>query len=545
MSNFLEFIEEDIAAKTTLITSLPVRTKTNKKNKNKKIDEIHAKYEEYEDQVKRYLEAKTKKILSKKESRKNEELIEKVKKLEELKMLLNPSNTYYEKLNFDNLFYELSNYTDFEFKSLNRILEDLLVIFEKVDIKLVSSDFKLTSYVHDYMKAFLKERSQEEKNFTKLNKVFEQIYWLNPEIVKHIELTFRKLVKDNAKKFDAYIKDKQTKSMQAEKIKTYQECIDKLKEASRELLLTQNETIWDIIDLAKSGEADVNSFFEESKNRTSAYTTLSIEALDMDDKQKLEKFYSSVEKLRTNVVELKNYMTFLPIVNNFKQEYIKELEQIGDKKRVNLHLKKIKEINKDIKKNERKLAKINNTIFKKDTILNDNKTNYEVKQLKIESNKLANLTYDLYIKEDNEFFTINVLSMLNKALTISELMNFYHSHSYYKKDVIKKLMDLETYSDLIKISDNFDAYAKETTNIVTKGALVFEDNNLKSTIVNKYRLENINVTEEDFEEGDIDLLLEKLDLLLRIKIIEESKIDVEQIWFVTETNKILKTQKTE
>ncbi len=545
MSNFLEFIEEDIAAKTTLITSLPVRTKTNKKNKNKKIDEIHAKYEEYEDQVKRYLEAKTKKILSKKESRKNEELIEKVKKLEELKMLLNPSNTYYEKLNFDNLFYELSNYTDFEFKSLNRILEDLLVIFEKVDIKLVSSDFKLTSYVHDYMKAFLKERSQEEKNFTKLNKVFEQIYWLNPEIVKHIELTFRKLVKDNAKKFDAYIKDKQTKSMQAEKIKTYQECIDKLKEASRELLLTQNETIWDIIDLAKSGEADVNSFFEESKNRTSAYTTLSIEALDMDDKQKLEKFYSSVEKLRTNVVELKNYMTFLPIVNNFKQEYIKELEQIGDKKRVNLHLKKIKEINKDIKKNERKLAKINNTIFKKDTILNDNKTNYEVKQLKIESNKLANLTYDLYIKEDNEFFTINVLSMLNKALTISELMNFYHSHSYYKKDVIKKLMDLETYSDLMKISDNFDAYAKETTNIVTKGALVFEDNNLKSTIVNKYRLENINVTEEDFEEGDIDLLLEKLDLLLRIKIIEESKIDVEQIWFVTETNKILKTQKTE
>lgn len=540
MSNFLEFIEEDIAAKTTLITSLPVRTKTNIKNKNKKIDEIHKKYIEYEDQVKKYLEAKSKKILSKKVNKNNQELIERTEKLENVKELLNPNNTYYEKLNFDDLFYELSNYTDFEFKSLNRIIEDLLLIFEKVDIRLDATNFKITPYVFNYMSAFLKEKNSEDKNYTKLNKVFEQIYWLNPEIVKHIELSFRKLVKDNIRKFEVFIKNEQIKVMKQEGINSYQECIDKLKAASTELLISEKETIWDIIELSKQGIADVNSFFEESKNRISAYTTLSIEAFDLENKEKLEKFYSSIEKLKTNAEELKNYVTFLPIVNNFKQEYIKELELLGDKKRSNLHAKKIKEINKDIKRNEQKLAKISNLIFKKDNILNDNKTNHQVKQLKIESSKLANLIYDLYIKEDNELFIINVLAMLNKSLTISELMNFYYSHSYYKKDIIKKLMEVETYPELMKFSNMFDAYAQKITNIVTKGALVFEDNNLKSTIVNKYRLENINITEENFEEGDIDVLLEKLELLLRIKTIEESNVSVEQIWFIVETNKILK-----
>ena len=42
MINFLEFINKDITAKKTMITSMPVKTKTNIKKYNKTLDEIQS-----------------------------------------------------------------------------------------------------------------------------------------------------------------------------------------------------------------------------------------------------------------------------------------------------------------------------------------------------------------------------------------------------------------------------------------------------------------------------------------------------------------------
>ena len=60
MNNFLEFIEEDIQNKKTLLSSMPVATKPNIKKFNLKVDDIKKKYEEYKLSVKRYLETKSK-----------------------------------------------------------------------------------------------------------------------------------------------------------------------------------------------------------------------------------------------------------------------------------------------------------------------------------------------------------------------------------------------------------------------------------------------------------------------------------------------------
>ena len=47
MNNFLEFIEKDIDAKKTLISTMPTKTKTNKKKFNENINLMLEKYEEY------------------------------------------------------------------------------------------------------------------------------------------------------------------------------------------------------------------------------------------------------------------------------------------------------------------------------------------------------------------------------------------------------------------------------------------------------------------------------------------------------------------
>ena len=58
MNNFLEFINKDIEGKKALIESLPTKTKTNKKKFNETLEEMLAKYRDYEQTVYKYITVK-------------------------------------------------------------------------------------------------------------------------------------------------------------------------------------------------------------------------------------------------------------------------------------------------------------------------------------------------------------------------------------------------------------------------------------------------------------------------------------------------------
>ena len=115
MNTFLNFIEEDIEAKKTLIDTLPTRTKVNKRNYNEKIDSIVSKYETYREILLKYINAKSSKLKLKSESKNLEKLNEEVAVLEHVRFVLNPINTYVEKIGFDSLLFEINHYTEFQF----------------------------------------------------------------------------------------------------------------------------------------------------------------------------------------------------------------------------------------------------------------------------------------------------------------------------------------------------------------------------------------------------------------------------------------------
>jgi len=162
MNNFLNFIEEDIDAKKTLIDTLPVKTKINKKKYNEKIDEISHKYEIYKTSLLKYINAKNSKLKIKQEQKNLDKLTDEVSVLEHVRFVLNPMNTYVEKMGFDSLLYELNHYSEFQFGSLNKILNDFLDKFELINVKLSSEDFDYTCYVNEYMKAFLEVKSMKK-----------------------------------------------------------------------------------------------------------------------------------------------------------------------------------------------------------------------------------------------------------------------------------------------------------------------------------------------------------------------------------------------
>ena len=531
-NNFLNFIEEDIATKKTLISTLPLRTKTNKKNYNLKIEEIQEKYIAYKKHLKKYIESKSKSNDIPQEVKNLDKLSEELTNLEHIRFVLNNINTYYEKMGFDSLIYEISNYYNFQFDSLNRIINSFLDKFLLIKVTLSSKDFDYNCYVNEYMNAFLEVRNSNKEDYTEVSKIFEKIYWQDPDLISHIELNFRKLIKKHSSKFNKYISDLQRKLKSENSIKDYKDCMTKLKNKYIELNTKEQENVSDILTLAKAGTIDMADYMNEAKARTQAFSSIALDTIDFSKGDSRDHFYENVFKLKQNLIEYKNYRQFIPLIDDFRKTYEKHLEtEVKDTDN------KIKEIEKNIGTKEKKLDALNKKIFKSTFKLFGKKSDNKI--LKQESLNLCKELYNLYKDYDNEYFKSKILHNLGNSLTISDLLNLYYSFDYYKKDSIRRVFDVKSYDELIKLSDEFDIFAMNPTNVVMSGTPLFEYSNVSKIIVNKYRLSKLNIEDEDLDLNNIDTLLEKLELLLRINKIENSNSSVEKLWFVVKSQNII------
>ena len=534
MPNFLNFISEDIEAKTTLLSTMPVNTKLKKKKYNDKIEEMSETYLNYRISVKKYLDIKSKSLDIKEELNTNlEKVSKKVNELQHARFILNPMNTYFEKMGFDSLIYSISNYHEFNFNNLNDIINGFLDKFDLVGIKLTDKDFNYTTYVYQYMKAFLEVRNSKEKKYGPVNEIFEKIYWKNPELIDHIELSFRKVIKKYENKFKNYITKIQKEVLLNNKIADYNDCLNKLKISYEEYNVENRENISDIIDFAKKGIIDINNYLEDSKIRSNAYTDLTIDSVDLNDKKKMENFYENLEKLKLTVEEYKNYTDFFPIFEEFSKNYKKS---IGKKDNID---NKIKEIKTKISKSEAKLEKISNKVISGKTGLFGKSDKDTLNNLTNESIIIANEIYKDYQKYDELYFENTVNKVLHESLTVSEVLNLYYSFDFYKKQEIKKAFSINNYEELLNFSDNFDLYAMNPLNIISDGEKIFDNIDVKDVIITKYRLSNINLNDSNLDVNELENLLKKIELLLRIEKIENSETTVEKIWFMVQVHKLL------
>lgn len=528
MSNFLDFIEDDIQAKKTLLATMPTNTKTNVRKFNEKIEVETKKYEEYKKAVNKYITVKSESfniIVDKNNNIDN--LTKELKELEHTKFILNPLNSYFEKIGFDSLFYQIRNYQDLKFNCLNDIIHEFLNKFDNAGVKITEKDFDYTFYVNKFMSSFLDLRKTNKKSYDKMTEIFEKIYWVNPELVQHIELNFRKLIKKNEKKFKDYVVKKQQKIISEQKI-DYKKCLEKLKTVYVDLEEVERENISDIINLAVSGEIDINNYFEDSKLRTSTYNDLMIDAIDFKDENKMNKFYENIEKLKLNLYEYQNFMKFLPLIEDFKKEYFSSKTQDVNSS------DKVKELEILISKNEKKLQKTNKKI------LNENKffpiKDRAIRELKFDSFKMANELCENYKEYEKENFKAKVFSIISTNFTVPDLLHLYYSFDYFKKMAFKRTLGITNYDEIMEQSETFDLFSMNPTNLIIKGITLNDDHNIARTIVNKYRLVNIDITEEDLS-ADVSTLIDKIDMLLRINEINKSKTSIENIWFMTQVAK--------
>ena len=276
MENFLDFIKGDIESKTTFLDSQPVNTKTNIKKFNENVDVILEKYNSYKTSVKKYLDIKSETLCVPKENRNLDELEREVNDARYVLTILNPVNTFFEKLGFDKILYKMNHYSEYNFKSLNEIIEMFVSKFEEAGIKLTKDDFSYTCYVYEYMSTFIDLRSTKSENYDALEEIFEKIYWVNPEIINHIELCFRMLSFKYEKEFNNYIQSLQKQLLAKNMLSSREDAVRKYEELYNKLKNAKKEDISDIISLCKSGTIDMTKYFEDSKTRMTTFENLVI-----------------------------------------------------------------------------------------------------------------------------------------------------------------------------------------------------------------------------------------------------------------------------
>ena len=537
MNNFLEFILKDIDTKTSVLENLPTKTKKNQKKYNDKIQEYTKKYTEYEANLKKYLLAKSHSFELKEEEQGNlDALKNRVSALEHVKFLLNPANTYYEKMGFDELMYQISNYETFNFNSLNEIINAFLDKFMEAGISLTGEDFSYTCYVEEYMTAFLEVRNQKLEGHERLASVFEKIYWVNPDIIAHIELNFRKLIRENAKRFNAYIEALQEKAKQEAGVQNYLDCLNKLKDATIDEQNALKENVDDIIDACESGEMDINSFMQDSKARTSAYEFLVPETVDKNDVGAMQKVCTVLQRLYENVIEYKEYMRFESLLQNFKTTYkdTKKPTELKKGEISSLHavLNKITENEQALEKLNRKIKGNRNSIF-------DFKHERDLKELKSQSVIKAQELSELYKQYDEEYFKDKVMDIISPTMTVADVLHLYYSFDYFKKNALQKIFNLNNYEDVKSYSKEFAEFANNPMNVIMEGVPIFSETNIPKIIANKYRLNGIKIDEMDLSIDNIENLSSRILLILRIHKVETSKTSVEKIWFRIEVKKLI------
>ena len=533
MNNFLEFINNDIEAKKTLLSSMPINNKTNIKKYNAEIASIRESYEYYKESVLKYMNAKSESFEAEKESKDTEKLMKQFEEYKHMKFILNPMNSFKEKMGLDNLLYDIHNYSNFTFENINEIIKKLIETFRTAGIELKSDDFKYTCYVNDYMTEFFTCNN----DYSKLSDTFEKIYWYNPNIIEHIELNFRKLIKKHQKDFEAYIEKEQQTLLSKNNFKNYDEFIKALKKKYDELVNSNEEDLCDIVEMAKKSKIEINNYFPDSKFRTTTFSTLTINEIDYSDKNEMKKLLDTLKRLRTNALEYGNYLKFVPLFKYFKEKYEKQ-------ESVESNNSAIKNIQSQIESKESKLESINSKIFddeKPISILSmfNKKKPESLKNLKIESVKIAKELYDLYYEQEKLQFENTIISLKSDSLLlISDVVRLYYSYNFFKKETFAKVFELGTYNEVVDLCDEFDEFASNPTNIIINGINTFEDSDVASVICNKYRLENINLELGDLDEDNIPALINKIDFIFRINKIENSKLSIEKIWFMVQNDKI-------
>ena len=518
MDNILNKIDAD----KEILSTMPRNNKKNIANYIQKVEELQQEYKEVNDEIFSEMEKRYTKIVSIKENKSIEEQKQEIEKIEEILEILDTAKTSYEKMGIDKRIYKLSKFYKENLESINEEIYKCIKKFSEVGVALTADDFDYSIYVNEYMNSFFKEMEKGNINSEEIKNIFEQIYWKCPDIIIHIELNLRYLYMKNQKNIDKYYEIKRER-LQKRLGETPEEILNKEENLKIKLEQEIDTDKFLIIQKFLDGTLDTKDYEE---------TRIKAEYIKLIPEEMLVPFKEEIDinsiKFLNSLYEYKNYLKFKYIYEDVKKKYL-DIDQ---------HKNSYSSIKKEIESKEKKLKKINKNINRKRLFGNKSKQEKDI----AEYNSTILEIKSLYKNLDTEEIYVKIAKNISKNSSIFDTLQFASKfYSYLVECIIENNKDI-TPPQIEELIDELRNFVKNPNIIIIKNITILEEKNIPIIISDRYRLLNFQITKDDINETNFDSLISSLQKIKNYHNIKESNIDLNDMEFICEFNKILNTK---
>lgn len=496
-----EYILKDIETVKANLEILPKKTKVNKAKYNEYLEEqlkkITPMIEEAEKEISKRVE-QIKKHNTKESLPEERELLD-IAKVKRLSSLSSSSN----KMNLDYYLYELSSFENNNLEKINGVILKILLAFKEVGIILTTKDFEYSEVVQKYMDTLTND-------YDNIEKVFDDIYWENSNIITQIELNIRYLYFKHKKEIDKYYQ-----SLKEEPLEEYLTKYIELK-TNQKLNEYQNRTYL------------FNNFINHTLMLTD-YSEKTIDGLLTDiilDRED-EDNYLNLTKLSSSLSEYNEYLNFEYIIKDIKELFTKKEEYKG---KYDLKLK-------DIAKKEKELFSLNKQINKTGLFKPNLK---KINELKLKRNTTITDILSLYIELDELTIQNDIFNNVTNETTYQDILKLTCFNTKYFIKLLKDQIDNLTIEDIDQNITNLFEYAFGSEINIISNIAISEEKDIPKIIKDKYRLLNISINEENLNKDDIEKVEKNIKDLIIYYNIKKINLNIQDIDFIFKAEKLKK-----
>lgn len=534
--NFKEYIDKDIEEKKILLDLLPMNTEARVRKYKETVDEIVKNYKNILSSVREYVNYKYAKLYPNKIDRsaqikKKDEEIELFKSLV---MITNPKVSFYEKLGFDMLIFDLEHYYNNSLADNNEIIKKILISFKEAGITVSEKDFKINVFSYNYMVHLFQFISGKNVDI----EIFKKIFWKCPGVYINIIICFRMLLLKYENKLNNYAKNRDNQLLKNNGLSNRDELIKKLYSLKLEKKQLEEKDESDIILDFINGDLDFSVYNNSVNNTYGELDYFLINPIDINNESVLNHTLNVIENFYNSLLEYQVMYSNNDLIDNIVNIYNKSVASVEKKQLIKDYNLQVK----NISKMEAKAKKL--MINKSFSSENIDKvfTPTEFNQC-IEQQNILNEIYKEYANLDNQYFNIVLKNMIDANSFVSVVIGVVVFYPFFSRSIIKNVFELETVDEVNeKYNQLFDLYYNPYRKLIDM-KLLFSKENFEQRLMDSYRFDNLNVNETTYEEDNQNLIIINHEKLINKIKISKFSHTIDEIEFLVEVSKIKDSEK--
>lgn len=539
MKELVESIGKQIDTDKEVISVLPRNGIKSIKTLLETIKEMTEKYESVNEMLLKEIEVRYDNLTA---VEKNEEIHKLEDEIEKFDYAIKNTDTRssFEKMKLDRIVYNVNGYYKSNLQRLNSELMDCVKQFEKVGIKLTADDFNISEYTKEYMVVLLQEAYDGEINSERVKQAFEKAYWKCSEVVSQLYVNIRYIYDKYEHEIDKFYENKTEEILQNLNA-TQQQVEDKKIELIRQKQKIESTDSKLILEKFYNGKLNINDYKQE--NYKKIYLELiSKDVTQLSEKEKAE-MDEFVEKLNNDLNEYFKYCEYRFLsegVLNIREEELKRIEKDKNKKVKKTNYELLKE---NIKKTTSDIFKLNNKIEKpeKKSIFGKKQMNEKkINALSLERNNLILEVKKMYMDLDNEIVKEKIMKHIDDTSSLLDVISIgSQCYGFVAKEIIKKYPEI-TDKELGEMAKNIRDFITYSNFNVINHIKISDKKDLSIIIKDKYQLFGMQLSKDNFQEGNIDDLMKKTRIINNYNNINKSKFSIKDLEYITTVKEMLK-----